>query len=75
MDIGRAVISCTLHDGGLNKSLVASFLAGYRNELDIPVGNIVRAIQMLWYMESTWWIHANMDQHSVPPSRFANEMN
>ncbi|HFR4185390.1 DUF1679 domain-containing protein [Bacillus cereus] len=75
LDIGRAVISCALHDGVLNKSLVASFLEGYRNELDFPVGNIVRAIQMLWYMESTWWIHANMDQHSVPPSRFADEMN
>lgn len=75
LDIGRAVISCALHDGVLNKSLVASFLEGYRNELDFPVGNIVRAIQMLWYMESTWWIHANMDQHSVPPSRFAHEMN
>ncbi|HDR7779466.1 phosphotransferase [Bacillus cereus] len=75
LDIGRAVISCALHDGVLNKSLVASFLEGYRNELDFPVGNIVRTIQMLWYMESTWWIHANMDQHSVPPSRFADEMN
>ncbi|MCU5534184.1 phosphotransferase [Bacillus cereus] len=75
LDIGRAVISCALHDGVLNKSFVASFLEGYRNELDFPVGNIVRAIQMLWYMESTWWIHANMDQHSVPPSRFADEMN
>lgn len=75
LDIGRVVISCALSGGVLNKSLVASFLEGYRNELDFPVGNIVRAIQMLWYMESTWWIHANMDQHSVPPSRFADEMN
>jgi Ser/Thr protein kinase RdoA (MazF antagonist) len=75
LDIGRAIISCALHDGVLNKSLVASFLEGYRNEVDFPVGNIVRAIQILWYMESTWWVHANMDQHSVPPSRFADEMN
>ncbi|MEK6517083.1 phosphotransferase [Bacillus thuringiensis] len=75
LDIGRVVISCALSDEVLNKSLVASFLEGYRNEVDFPVGNIVRAIQMLWYMESTWWIHANMDQHSVPPSRFADEMN
>lgn len=75
LDIGRVVISCALSDGVLNKSLVASFLEGYRNEVDFSVGNIVRAIQMLWYMESTWWIHANMDQHSVPPSRFADEMN
>ncbi|WP_242306807.1 phosphotransferase [Bacillus cereus group sp. BfR-BA-01524] len=75
LDIGRVVISCALSDGVLNKSLVASFLEGYRNELEFPVGNIIRAIQMLWYMESTWWIHANMDQHSVPPSRFADEMN
>ena len=42
LDIGRTVISCALHDGVLNKSLVASFLEGYRNELDFPVGNIVR---------------------------------
>lgn len=75
LDIGRVVISCALSDGVLNKSLVASFLEGYRNEVDFPVGNIVQAIQMLWYMESAWWIHANMDQHSVPPSRFADEMN
>lgn len=75
LDIGRVVISCALSDGVLNKSLVASFLEGYRNEVDFPVGNIVQAIQILWYMESTWWIHANMDQHSVPPSRFADEMN
>ncbi|MED3323030.1 phosphotransferase [Bacillus thuringiensis] len=75
LDIGRVVISCALSDGVLNKSLVASFLEGYRNEVDFPVGNIVRAIQILWYMESTWWIHANMDQQSVPPSRFADEMN
>ncbi|OPA04710.1 phosphotransferase [Bacillus cereus] len=75
LDIGRVVISCALSDGVLNKSLVASFLEGYRNEVDFPVGNIVRAIQMLWYMESTWWIHDNMDRHSVPPSRFADEMN
>lgn len=75
LDIGRVVISCALSDGVLNKSLVASFLEGYRNEVDFPIGNIVRAIQILWYMESTWWIHANMDQHSVPPSRFADEMN
>ncbi len=29
---------------------------------------------MLWYMESAWWIHTNMDQHSIPPMRFAEEM-
>ena len=29
---------------------------------------------MLWFMESIWWINANMDQHSGPPVRFAKEM-
>ncbi len=75
LDIGRAVISCALDEGILNKDLVALFLAGYRSVIEFSIGSIVRAIQMLWYMESTWWIQANMDQHSVPPSRFADEMN
>ncbi|TBX52560.1 homoserine kinase [Bacillus mycoides] len=74
LDIGRAVISCALDNGKLNMELVASFLEGYRKELDFTAGRIVRTIQMLWYMESAWWINTNMDQHSVPPTRFAEEM-
>ncbi|MGR3778733.1 phosphotransferase [Bacillus paramycoides] len=74
LDIGRAIISCALDDGKLNMELVVSFLEGYRKELDFSAGRIVQSIQMLWYMESTWWIHTNIDQHSVPPMRFAEEM-
>ncbi|KFN04397.1 homoserine kinase [Bacillus clarus] len=74
LDIGRAVISCALNNRKLDIELVATFLDGYRTELDFPIGGIVRSIQMLWYMESKWWIPANMDQHSVPPTRFAEEM-
>ncbi|XID90576.1 hypothetical protein ACF3MZ_18765 [Paenibacillaceae bacterium WGS1546] len=37
-------------------------------------GYLTNALRWLWYMESTWWINAKMDQHSVPPARFAKEM-
>ena len=74
LDIARAVLSCALDGKRLNGELVSSFLNGYRMEFYFPTGGIVRAIQMLWYMESKWWIHANMDKHSVPPTRFAEEM-
>ena len=36
---------------------------------NFPVGNIVRSNSNALVHGSTWWIHANMDQHSVPPSR------
>ncbi|OZB98835.1 phosphotransferase [Paenibacillus sp. XY044] len=74
LDIARAIISCSLFNDHFQLGNAMAFLNGYRTERDFPAGNLERALRMLWYMESTWWINNNMDQHSVPPARFAEEM-
>lgn len=74
LDVARAIISGTLDAGNLNITALQAFLDGYRIQRDFPEGRILRSLRMLWYMESTWWINENMDKHSVPPQRFAYEM-
>ena len=73
LDVARAIMSCTLDDN-LDVSLASAFMEGYSEERNVVEGYLTYSLQLLWYMESTWWINANMDQHSVPPARFAKEM-
>ncbi|TDF93016.1 phosphotransferase [Paenibacillus piri] len=73
LDVARAVISCALDDN-LDVSLASAFIEGYSEERTVVKGYLTNSLRLLWYMESTWWINANMDQHSVPPARFAKEM-
>lgn len=72
-DVARAVMSCAVEDD-LNVSLAAAFMKGYSEEHAVVEGYLTTSLQLLWLMESTWWINANMDEHSVPPARFAKEM-
>ena len=74
LDVARAIISCALDDS-LKVSLVTAFINGYKEERSVEPGHVTKSLQLLWYMESTWWINADMDRHSVPPARFAKEMN
>jgi homoserine kinase type II len=73
LDVARAVISCALDDH-LDLSLASAFIEGYSEERTVIKGYLTNSLKLLWYMESPWWINANMDQHSVPPVRFAKEM-
>ena len=73
LDVARAVISCALDDD-LDVSLASAFIDGYSEERTVVKGYLTNSLRLLWYMESTWWINATMDQHSVPPARFAEEM-
>ncbi|WP_339289311.1 phosphotransferase [Paenibacillus sp. FSL E2-0201] len=73
LDVARAVMSCALDDD-LDVSLASAFMEGYSEEREVIEGYLTHSLQLLWYMESTWWINANMDQHSIPPARFAKEM-
>ncbi|NOU91921.1 phosphotransferase [Paenibacillus sp. LMG 31456] len=73
LDVARAVISCALDDN-LDISLASAFIEGYSEERTVIKGYLTNSLKLLWYMESTLWINANMDQHSVPPARFAKEM-
>jgi len=75
LDLARAVMSCALEGEELDRSLVMALAEGYGDELPLNEGELVRSLQMLWYMESTWWIHEKIDLSSVPPARFAKEMN
>lgn len=73
LDVARAVMSCALDDS-LDVSLASAFIEGYSVERSVTDGYLTNSLHLLWYMESTWWINANMDQHSQPPARFAKEM-
>lgn len=73
LDVARAVMSCAMDDH-LDVSLASAFMEGYGEERDVVEGYLTNSLQLLWYMESPWWINANMDQHSIPPARFAKEM-
>ncbi len=55
-------------------SLALAFIEGYSEECSISEGYLTNALQLLWYMESTWWTNYYMNQHSLPPARFAKEM-
>jgi homoserine kinase type II len=74
LDVARAIMSGTLDREELNTVSLEAFLDGYRSERPFPPGRILRSLRMLWYMESSWWITENMDKHTVPPQRFAHEM-
>ncbi len=74
LDVARAVMSCAL-DEDLDGALASAFIDGYREERTVEQGYLTKSLQLLWYMESPWWINAAMDKHSVPPKRFAKEMN
>ncbi len=74
LDIARAILSGNLDGETFNVDTTQGFLDGYRTQREFPTGRILRDLRMVWYMESTWWITPNMDQHTVPPQRFAHEM-
>lgn len=74
LDVARAILSGALDGDDLNARTLNAFLDGYRSERVFPQGRILRALRLLWYMESSWWITQDMDKHTVPPQRFAHEM-
>lgn len=68
-------MSCAFDDT-LDPVLAAAFMEGYRQEEAAATGKgyLTISLQMLWYMESVWWIRDQMDRQSPPPARFAKEM-
>lgn len=75
LDVAHVILSGALDGDDLRMECVTAFIAGYREEHSFSKGALELYLRMLWYLESTWWITPNMDSHSVPPSRFAMEMN
>lgn len=74
IDVARAILSGTLNEDGLGIEQVSAFLQGYRQIVAFPPGQLIHAIRLLWYLESVWWIRAEMDAFHPIPSRFASEM-
>ncbi|TYP74709.1 phosphotransferase [Paenibacillus methanolicus] len=74
LDIARAVLSLALGES-LDATLAEAFVMGYREERALAAGELSRALQMLWYLESPWWITAEGSECGLPPERFAYEMN
>lgn len=74
LDVARAVISGCFRNNSLNVSGATAFMDGYKAERKVDKGYLHRALSLLWYMESTWWIKVRMDEYKGPPVRFAAEM-
>ncbi|MBO0991834.1 phosphotransferase [Bacillus sp. SD088] len=74
LDVARAVISAALADEVLDTALASAFLEGYGEYCPVEKSFLTDSLKLLWYMECTWWINANMNKHTGPPVRFAEEM-
>ncbi len=74
LDLGRAVLSCTLHDGTFRRDEAAAFAEGYRKRRELPKGELLRAVRYTWCIESQWWLRPAFDTMSPNPRRFASEM-
>ncbi|MCG1020790.1 phosphotransferase enzyme family protein [Sutcliffiella horikoshii] len=74
LDVARAVISSALSNNYFNVELVSSYMGGYKEEITCNDSFLIEGLRLLWYMESTWWIDAEMDKHVGPPIRFLEEM-
>jgi len=74
LDVARAVLSGALSEHELDISLVEAFLTGYQENQQLTAGFLSKALKLLWYLESPWWISPHMEQDSGPPIRFKEEM-
>ncbi|MFB9329440.1 phosphotransferase [Paenibacillus aurantiacus] len=73
LDMARAILSYAL-DETLDVLPAEAFVAGYREECSLGEGELTAALQLLWYLESPWWITAEKRVRGTPPERFAKEM-
>jgi len=64
IDVARAILSGSLRDGQLRTDTVASFVEGYREYLELSKGIVVRAISMLYLIESIWWLRTEVRAES-----------
>ena len=74
LDLGRAVLSCTLQDGNFRRDAVSAFAEGYRTVQSLPAGALLHAVQHSWLIESCWWIRPSAASWSTAPKRFRQEM-
>lgn len=75
-DIGRAILSFSLTDNGIQTELVKAFLKGYREFLPFTKADLIRALHLSWCIETPWWIQFNTleKENSEKISRFQTEL-
>ncbi|KZE68868.1 hypothetical protein AWM68_00920 [Fictibacillus phosphorivorans] len=73
LDIGRIIISTCLNQDTLNVEAVHAFKKGYNNTNKLSIERLVTSLQLVWYMESTWWVSV-IPHEGEPPKRFQHEM-
>ncbi|WP_276353657.1 phosphotransferase enzyme family protein [Cohnella caldifontis] len=77
IDVARAVLSGALRDGNLRTEAVRSFMKGYRTYSEMPRGLLSRSMQMLYLVESIWWLRTEVRRESglrALLGRFIEEM-
>ncbi|MFC4778949.1 phosphotransferase enzyme family protein [Paenibacillus sp. GCM10023252] len=77
MDVARAILSGSLRDGHLQLETAKSFVDGYRTQQELPHGTLSRAIRMLYFFESIWWLRTEIREESELRSllgRFVEEI-
>ncbi|MBP1967864.1 phosphotransferase enzyme family protein [Paenibacillus aceris] len=74
IDIARAVLSGAWESERFRLDAADSFLKGYREHAALPEGTFLRAVQMLYLIESIWWLRTEIHEDSGVPARFFREL-
>ncbi|WP_019155228.1 phosphotransferase [Robertmurraya massiliosenegalensis] len=74
LDIARAIMSGAFNGSTLNSNSAKAFLEGYRSSRNLEKGVFARSLYLLWYLESTWWIHPKLSLERYQVVQFQNEM-
>jgi homoserine kinase type II len=74
IDVARAVLSGAWSDGRFRMEAIQAFMDGYREYVDAPKGMLLRAIKMLYLIESIWWLRTEVHNESGMPVRFLQEI-
>jgi homoserine kinase type II len=76
LDVARATLSsCFKKEKGMDKQKVTALLAGYQEYIvDYTTEDFIRALRLLWAKESKWWVKVDIEQCSVVPQRFSQEI-
>jgi homoserine kinase type II len=74
LDAARALLNACMAGGEWLRPLAEAFASGYRLERALTEETLDRAMRLLYWLESEWWIRADMDLAKGPPVRFVEEM-
>ncbi|WP_175482250.1 phosphotransferase enzyme family protein [Thermoflavimicrobium dichotomicum] len=75
LDIARVLLSGAFSSSsGMNMEKVTAFVEGYRQYRELTTHQLARAFRLLWCQESPKWFTADIEDRSVNPQRFFEEV-